>query len=261
MGFLSKRMTHADGKMHHLGIDERDVAARMILTAGTEEVADIAALLTGATQTGYYREYLTYLGSLDGQPVGVMSSGHGCMPMAIAVEELNHLGVGTLIKVGVGASVQPGVAPGTIVIPTAAMRGEGATKEYVGLEYPAVADMTLIEKLVQAARAEKAWPLCGIARSHDAYYVESPAAQNGADAAQALRKLGVVLVEHELSSMFVVSAILQLRCAGIYVVEENFADGTAADPALLAERLKLIYRIALRAITNSDCELSSQVQQ
>lgn len=247
MGFQSQRMTHADGKMHHLGTDERDVAPIMILTAGTEEVPDIARHLEDARQTGLYREYLTYLGSKSGQAVGVMSSGHGCMPMAIAVEELNHLGAKTLIKVGAGVAIQPGIAPGTLIVPTAAVRGEGASKEYVGLEYPAIADLALMERVAALCEARSENYAAGICRSHDAFYAEYPPAGTGADRVAQWQRLGVVLLEHELSSMFVLSSILGLRAAALYVVEQNLADGTALEAAALKERLDTCYAIALEA--------------
>ncbi|MEA4912830.1 MAG: hypothetical protein VB092_09515 [Oscillospiraceae bacterium] len=251
MAFKSQRMVHADGRMHHLGTLEGDVAPAMLLTAGVEEVRDIAALLDNAGQTGLYREYLTYKGEKDGAPVGVMSSGHGCMPMAIAVEELNHLGVKTLVKVGAGAAVISGIKPGTIIIPTAAVRGEGATKEYVGLEYPAVADMALLDDVIDAAYDAGERPVCGIIRSHDSYYVENPVSQGAAEKNARWAQLGVLLTENEVSSMFVVAAILRLRAAAVYVVEENLADGTALSESELKERLDACYRIALRAAIKS----------
>ncbi len=41
--------------------------------------------------------------------------------------------------------------------------------------------------------------------------------------------MGIELIEHEVSSLFVLSSILKLRAAAIYVVEENLTDGTALD--------------------------------
>lgn len=249
MAFQSQRMVHADGKMHHLGTDENDVAAAMILTAGMEEVSDIAAHLDNAKETGLYREYLTWLGSKAGKPVGVMSSGHGCMPMAIAVEELNHLGTKAIIKVGAGAALQPGIKPGTIVIPTAAVRGEGASKEYVGMEYPAIADQELLARLTDLARQRGEDYIAGICRSHDSFYTEYPAAGTGSDRIAAWQRLGVVLLENELSSMFVISSILKLRAAAVYVVSENLIDGTVLEPQALQQRLNDCYAIAVDAAT------------
>ena len=247
MAFASKRMTHVDGKMHHLGTDEGDIVKTLILTANMEEVRDIAAMLDDAKQTGMYREYLTYTGSKDGVPLSVMSTGNGCMPMAIAVEELKHIGGKNIIKVGVGAAVQPGVKPGALMLAMGSVRGEGATLEYVNYQYPAVSDMGLMEQLADVAREMGEVPRTGIWRSHDAYYVESPYGRDAEEKIARWKSLGVELIEHETSSMFVVSSILGLRSAALYVAGENYTDGTSLSEAELKERMKVCYAIAIEA--------------
>lgn len=99
MSFGSVKLTHNDGTMHHLGIDERAVAPQVVLTPDPLEVPQYAALLTNAEKVGEYREYVTYTGLWNGVPLSVMSCGFGCMPMAIAVEELHHLGVRRAAKI------------------------------------------------------------------------------------------------------------------------------------------------------------------
>ena len=90
MSFGSQKLVHTDGTMHHLGIDA--VTPRVILVPDPQEVPLYAALLEGPVQQGCYREYATWRGIWRGEPLTVMSCGFGCMPMAIAVEELHHLG-------------------------------------------------------------------------------------------------------------------------------------------------------------------------
>ena len=86
MSFGSQKLVHTDGTMHHLGIDA--VTPRVILVPDPQEVPLYAALLEGPVQQGCYREYATWRGIWRGEPLTVMSCGFGCMPMAIAVEEL-----------------------------------------------------------------------------------------------------------------------------------------------------------------------------
>lgn len=247
MAFQSKKMTHIDGKMHHLGTDEHDIAKTIILTANMEEVKDIVQLMDNAKQTGLYREYLTYTGEKDGIPLSVMSTGNGCMPMAIAVEELNHIGGRNIIKVGVGAAIQKGVEPGTLMIALGSVRGEGATLEYVNYQYPAVSDTNLLSMLVEEAEKIGEETRVGIFRSHDSYYLESPYAIDDGKRIEDWRKLGVELIEHETSSMFVISSILKMHAAAIYVVEENITDGTSLTDLELKQRLDVCYKIAIEA--------------
>ena len=82
MSFGSVKLTHNDGTMHHLGIDERAVAPQVVLTPDPLEVPQYAALLTNAEKVGEYREYVTYTGLWNGVPLSVMSCGFGCAATA-----------------------------------------------------------------------------------------------------------------------------------------------------------------------------------
>ena len=160
MSFGSQKLVHTDGTMHHLGIDA--VTPRVILVPDPQEVPLYAALLEGPVQQGCYREYATWRGIWRGEPLTVMSCGFGCMPMAIAVEELHHLGAESLIKIAACPAIQPELEPGTLLAASGAVRGEGATREYIDPSYPAVADMPLLGALLSCGV-----PDAGLFRSHD----------------------------------------------------------------------------------------------
>ena len=167
MSFGSQKLVHTDGTMHHLGIDA--VTPRVILVPDPQEVPLYAALLEGPVQQGCYREYATWQGTWRGEPLTVMSCGFGCMPMAIAVEELHHLGAESLIKIAACPAIQPELEPGTLLAASGAVRGEGATREYIDPSYPAVADMPLLGALLSCGV-----PDAGLFRSHDCTSLESP---------------------------------------------------------------------------------------
>ena len=247
MPFASKKLMDERGKIHHLGLGVGEVAPSVILTAEMEQVPVIAGLLEGAVETGRNREYLTYTGTAGGVPVSVMSTGNGCMPMAIAAEELFHLGCTALLKVGAGFALQPDCAPGALLTATASVRGEGTAREYVGPEYPAVSDPELWEEILAAAGERGERLRSGIFRSHDAYYLESPFAPDGGERAARWRALGVELIEHETSALFVLSSILGLRAGALYVAEGNLTLGSSLPEGRLDERLKACYEIAVLA--------------
>ena len=124
MSFGSQKLVHTDGTMHHLGIDA--VTPRVILVPDPQEVPLYAALLEGPVQQGCYREYATWQGTWRGEPLTVMSCGFGCMPMAIAVEELHHLGAESLIKIAACPAIQPELEPGTLLAASGAVRARRA---------------------------------------------------------------------------------------------------------------------------------------
>ena len=248
MPFNSAKMMDIKGKIHHLGADEHDIAERMILTCGVEEVPIIAGFLDDAKQTADHREYLTYKGTYKGKEVGVMSCGHGCMPMAIAVEELNHCGCKKMIKVGDGQAIMPGLKPGTIVIPSGSVRSEGATLEYLPKEYPAVANLGLVKILVKQAKAMNFESQVGIVRTHDGFYVEQPTDPEGKERIDRWAKIGVLMNEHELSPLFVLSEIFRLKAAGILLVSENLQSGSSLSKEEIDQKMMDVYRMALEAI-------------
>ena len=226
MKFESKKMILADGGLHHLGAKEEDVASTMILTSAVEDVPRIAKYLKNARQTASHREYVTYKSFNDGFELAVMSFGHGCMPMAIAVEELNQLGVKTVVKIGTGQAIQPGIKPGTIIIPSAAVRSEGASKEYVPESYPACADLSLVRRFVKAFTINGITPEVGIVRSHDGFYTEQLCDPKALERINKWREIGVLMNEHECSSMFTLAQLFRMHAVSIEIVTENLIDGT-----------------------------------
>ena len=117
MKFESKKMTLSDGGMHHLGAKKEDVCRKMILVCSEEEAKEVSEYLDDRAVTASHREYLTYRGYRNGEQLGVISIGHGCMPMAIAVEELKHLDVQTIVKIGEAQAIIPGIRPGIALAP------------------------------------------------------------------------------------------------------------------------------------------------
>ena len=221
MSFGSQKLVHTDGTMHHLGIDA--VTPRVILVPDPQEVPLYAALLEGPVQQGCYREYATWQGTWRGEPLTVMSCGFGCMHMAIAVEELHHLGAESLIKIAACPAIQPELEPGTLLAASGAVRGEGATREYIDPSYPAVADMPLLGALLSYGV-----PDTGLFRSHDCTSLETPWAPGGPARIARWAELGVSALDGETSALFVLASILGMHAASLAYLAENYATGAAA---------------------------------
>lgn len=244
MSFGSVKLVHNDGTMHHLGIDETMVANKVILTPDPQQIPFYAALLDDAKKVGEYREYVTYTGTYKGVPMSVMSCGFGCMPMAIAVEELNHLGVKEIIKIAACPAIQPETKPGTLVAASGAVRSEGATREYIDISYPAVTDMGLLSRLLKAGVKESA-----LFRSHDCLSLDTPWAFGGKERIARWEKLGVDIVDGETSSMLVISSILNCHAASVALVSENYTTGEKL--TLTDEDLEKMFRICADALCDA----------
>ena len=246
MKWQSVRMTHVDGRMHHLGVDESHIAKNVILTPDPMLVPFYAKFMENAVQMGDYREYVTYTGTYNGKPLTVMSCGFGCMPMAIAVEELNHLGAERVIRIGTNAAIQEEIAPGSICLASAAVRGEGATLEYIDASYPAVADMELLAKLLAGNAGSEI--RVGIFRSHDVENHETPYVPGGMDRIRYWSSLGVDLLDGETSAMYVISSILGVKTASLSLVTENHLTGEELDEQQKLAGMERIFRAAAEAL-------------
>lgn len=249
-GFVSGKLTHSDGKMHHIGVDESGITKSCILTSNLERVHVIADTFDSAEKVGEFREYITYKGTKNGISISTMSIGMGCMPTAIAVEELKHIGCTNLVKVGTCGAIQQGVKPGTIIIATGAVRGEGASLEYVNYQYPAIADFDLLDALIESAKELGEKPLIGIIRTHDGLFLESMFAHDGMEERiKPWRDLDVVAIDNEASSMFVVASLVRSKAGVVLVAVDNYTDKISIDfDNEYSDRIHKAIEIAAKAL-------------
>lgn len=158
--------------LYHINMAPEDIegAKYAILPGDPDRVPKIAALMEDAKPVTHKREYNTYLGTIAGEKVVVMSTGIGGPSAAIAIEELYQLGVRTFIRVGTSGGMQMEVVPGDIIVVTGAIRMEGTSKEYLPIEFPAVPDFDCTLALRNAAKDLGANYHMGIVQCKDAYY-------------------------------------------------------------------------------------------
>jgi len=168
------------------------------------------------------REFHIYNGSYERKPVAVCSTGIGCMSAAVAIEELTNIGCKYFIRVGTCGSLSSQINPGDIIIVTGAIRGDGASKEYVPIEYPAVADYRTIIALRNRAKKEDADYKLGIIRTHDAFYMESPFAFGDYKKRISVwAEAGILAIENESSTLFVIGSLRKVQVGSILVAAGN----------------------------------------
>ena len=124
-------MPETDNLMHHIKCAPGQLGKYVILPGDPGRVEKIAAFLENPHHVQTYREYTTWNGTLEGETVTVMSTGMGGPSTAIGVEELKKCGAEVLIRVGTCGAIDPTLVPGTLIIPTGAIRKSGTGREYV----------------------------------------------------------------------------------------------------------------------------------
>jgi uridine phosphorylase len=211
---------------YHLKCKRGDVGRYVLMPGDPGRVAKIASYLTNARQVSKNREYLIYTGVIDDIPVSVCSTGIGCPSTAIAVEELVNCGADTFIRVGTSGMMQPNMLPGDLVVATASIRDEGTSRQYLPLEFPAVADISVVSALVAACKNQKLRYHTGIVHSKDSFYGEveasrMPMAEHLQNRWKTWIAGGALCSEMEASTLFVVSSVLGKRAGALMLAEAH----------------------------------------
>ena len=214
--------------MYHIGLRKEDIkgAKYAILPGDPGRVPKIAACLKNSHKLTSNREYTSYLGELEGENVLVISTGIGGPSTAICVEELKLLGVENLIRIGTSGGMQLDVDAGDLVIAQAAIRQEGTSKEYVPVEFPAVANFELTQALKQAADELEFKNHIGIVQCKDSFYGQHspermPVSYELLNNWEAWIRAGTLCSEMETSALYTVSSTLGLKAAAILLVVWN----------------------------------------
>ena len=213
-------------KLYHIDFDDSHGAQYAILPGDPGRVEKIASHLDNPRFFHQNREYTAWMGELSGRTVMVISTGMGGPSAAIAVEELYVTGVRNFIRVGTCGGMAVPVIGGDIVIATGAIRMEGTTREYVPVEFPAVADLDITNALVQAAKKLDQKYHAGIVQCKDSFYGQHspdrmPLCYELKDKWEAWKKAGCLASEMESAALYIVSQILGARAGCVLSVVWN----------------------------------------
>ena len=162
--------TQGSDKQFHIDVAPGEVGKYVIMPGDPKRCAKIAKYLDNAKLVADKREYVTYTGYLDGEKVSVTSTGIGGPSAAIALEELVKCGADTFIRVGTCGGIDLNVKGGDLIIATGSIRAEGTSREYAPIEFPAVANLDVINALVKGAKELKVPYHTGVVQSKDSFY-------------------------------------------------------------------------------------------
>ena len=215
-------------RMYHIGLSKSDIegAKYAILPGDPGRVPKIAKMLDSSKKLTVSREYTSYLGKLNNEKVLVISTGMGGPSTAICVEELHQIGVEYLIRVGTSGGMQLNINSGDLVIAQAAIRQEGTSKEYIPIEFPAVANIDVINALREATKKLKYKPHTGVVQCKDSFYgqhdpTRMPVGYELEQKWSAWIKAGCLASEMETSALYTVSQTLGLKAGAVLLVVWN----------------------------------------
>ena len=222
-----------EGIQPHIKCKKGDVAKYALIPADVDRAEKIVAQLDEARFISKNREYIVYTGSKDGVLITVCTTGIGAPSTAIAVEELGKIGVEVFIRVGSAGGLQPDINTGDIVILTGAYRAEGTSKRYVPPSYPAIADIDVVNALINAANNLKIKVNVGLGIAEDAFY--GTPEQDFKN----FYEWKIKAIEMEASVIFVIASLRGWKAGTIDAIDGNPAFGTTKE-----EKDKTMFRNA-----------------
>jgi uridine phosphorylase len=211
-------------QVKHLPLKIGEVARYVIVPGDPNRVEIIASVMDSYSLQGRNREFNAARGTYKGTDVSVVSTGIGCPSTAIAVEELAHVGAEVFIRIGTSGSVDNSVEKGDIFIATGAVRDDGTSKQYIPIEFPAVADFKLVANLIKASKDLNIDTKVGICQSKDSFFGEveperMPVAPYLDYKWKAWQKGGVGASEMEAATLFTLAQIKKLKASAVLAVE------------------------------------------
>ena len=247
-------------KQPHLLVGEGDLTDIALVPGDPGRVDRIAGMCDDATELTYNREYKVVNATYEGRELTICSTGVGSPSAAVALEELEKVGVETVIRVGTTGALQRGIEIGDMIVATGAAKDEGTTKRYESATYPAVPDYDVLAGLVDAAEANEARAggdgdgggqvHVGPIATDDAFYAETD------EYVDDWERAGLLAVEMEAAALFSIARRKGMRSGAICTVDGNLVEGTQKGetedeelPEKARDNVERAIRIALDATT------------
>lgn len=216
------------GLQYHIRLKNGDIPTSVLLPGDPARVDKIVQLWDESHEVAFNREYHTVKGVYKGVPIACTSTGIGSPAAAIAMEELSRIGTKTFIRVGTCGSLQKNMKLGDVVITTGAVRLDGASRDYVIPEYPAVASYEVVEALIKAAANLKIPYHVGVTASTDTFYCGQgrPGYNDYFPSHKEhifsdMQKAGVLNFEMEASCILTLASLFGVRAGAVCVVIAN----------------------------------------
>ena len=132
----------------------------------------------------------------------------------------------TFIRIGTCGGMQKEIKGGDVVIATGAIRMEGTTKEYAPIEFPAVANIDVVNALVESCKDLKTNYHVGVVECKDSFYGQHnpellPNGKELLDKWDAWLKLDTKASEMESAALFIVAQYRKVRCGSCFLVVAN----------------------------------------
>jgi purine-nucleoside phosphorylase len=198
--------------------------------------------LDDAEQVTDVRNMLGFTGTHKGRRVSVMGSGMGIPSASIyATELIACYGVKEILRIGSCGALAAHAKLRDLVIGMGACTDSAVNRmRFGGYDFAAIADFSMLERAVAAARTLGLSPQVGNLFSADLFYTPDPGMFD------TMEKYGVLGVEMEAAGLYAVAAELGARALAIVTVSDHIRTGAALSTDERQSSLDDMIRLALQ---------------
>lgn len=208
----------------HIGAQPGEIA-ETVLMPGDPYRAKWAAetFLTDAKLVNEVRGMLGFTGTWHGHQVTIQGSGMGMPSLSIYANELiSSYGAQTLIRIGSCGGMQSYVGIRDVIIAmTASTITSPSSAIMKEVNYAPVADWSLLQAAVHAAKARGTRTHVGGIYSSDVFYAERP------DLDEQMVRHGILAVEMEAAELYTLAARHGRRALAVLTVSDHLQTGEA----------------------------------
>jgi uridine phosphorylase len=214
---------HADFLHHHIDPIHLKIGTTCLMTCSSSlfrRLLERVPPVDDGTLWPYSTTPLRVCQTVTGRRFAVHFPAFGGPRMANSLEQLAACGIRCVCGLGLGGTPQAHVQIGDILVIEGAVRGDGVSRYYAPLEYPAIADLSLTALVRTRLEQHKERYLTGLSFGTDALYREDEYLLSQ------LRALGVLSVDLESSALLTVGRRLGIACCWVGVVSDRLVTST-----------------------------------
>lgn len=181
------------------------------------------------------------IGAYHGRRIGVLAPTLGAPAAAMAVDAAADRGVRTVFGLGFCGAVAADLECGQVLVPFAAVAGDGTSPTYVPERYPAVADVGLVAAATAAdvaVRTGIVWSTDGVL-TQDSRFVRRCVA------------LGVSGVDMETAAVLTVARLRGIRALTALVASDHLGHCRPTDGARLSTGVATATDLVLRLVRDA----------
>jgi uridine phosphorylase len=214
---------HADFLHHHIDPAHLNIGTTCLMTCSSSlfrRLLERVPPVDDGTLWPYSTTPLRVCQTGTGKRFAVHFPAFGGPRIANSLEQLAACGIRSVFGLGLGGTPQDHVQIGDILLIEGAVRGDGVSRYYAPLEYPAIADLSLTARVRAQLQQHGERYITGLSFGTDALYREDE------QLLTQLRALGVLSVDLESSALLTVGRRLGIACCWVGVVSDRLVSST-----------------------------------